>query len=118
MYSVEVVLTGAFARILAEPTQTDQNTTLTQGFAGILAEPSPTEQKHNSGRHFPREPTRKRLGTGIDQLMLGWAWGLLVAINKYVLGYNLYTYSYNPYKLYNPLTKSPKSPEGYNHTYI
>jgi len=47
---------------------------------------------------------------------LGWAWGLPVAINSYVLGYNLYKYIYNPYKLYNPLTKSPKSPEGYNHT--
>ena len=50
--------------------------------------------------------------------ILGWAWGLLVAINNYMLGYNLYRYSYNPYKLYKPLTKSPKSPEGYNHTYI
>ena len=50
--------------------------------------------------------------------ILGWAWGLLVAINSYVLAYNLYKCSYNPYKLYNPLTKSPKSPEGYNHTYI
>ena len=45
--------------------------------------------------------------------ILGWAWGLLVAINSYMLGYNLYKCSYNPYKLYNPLAKSPKSPEGY-----
>ena len=50
--------------------------------------------------------------------VLWWAWGLLVAIHSYMLGYNLYRYSYNPYMLYNPLTKSPKSPEGYNHTYI
>ena len=49
--------------------------------------------------------------------VLGWAWGLLVAINSYMLGYNLCKCSYNPYKFYNPLTKSPKSPEGYEHTY-
>ena len=53
-----------------------------------------------------------------EMYILGWAWGLLVAINSYMLGYNLYKYSYNPYKLFSPLTKSPKSPEGYNHTYI
>ena len=64
----------------------------------------------------PKDPPRP-VPWGAPSI-LGWAWGLLVAINSYMLGYNLYRYSYNPYKLYNPLTKSPKSPEGYNHTYI